>query len=151
VTLTWPDVERQFGPECMVAFDRDIGPPGWDAVLRLLFDRLWACEATCTCRSNGIHTDRCVVWQTPRWITNADLVRRILIRRQFRRIETEETGAREPRWFYHHSRAGRSETMRRAALVRVLLGERVLLVRPGGNVMLDSVEAVDRAFEWPRP
>ena len=26
--LTWPDAERLFGPECMVAFDRDIGPPG---------------------------------------------------------------------------------------------------------------------------
>lgn len=33
--LTWLDVDRAFGPEASVFFDRDIAPQGWPATLRL--------------------------------------------------------------------------------------------------------------------
>jgi hypothetical protein len=49
------------------------------------------------------------------------------------------------------SSSGKRAATHALVLARVLGGERVLLVRPDGDVMLDSVEAVDRAFEWPRP
>jgi hypothetical protein len=173
VSLTWPDVERLFGTECMVAFDRDIGPQGWDAVLRVSHGELWAldkrcCERITALADYGLAEDvahellcRCVAWSGGQWRSRSDLARRLRIRAQFRRLETEERAAmaidavvaayRDPNhipWFrYSSPRAGKTMTARTLVLSRILGGERVLLVRPDGDVVIDSVEALDRA--WP--
>lgn len=91
-SLTWPDVERLFGIEPLVFFDRDVAPQDWhpelwlrprDARLRLDLehvdgvrydgDALWAED------SSG----RCVVWTGERWATRDEVSARIAAHEQF--------------------------------------------------------------------
>lgn len=80
---TWAEAEAQFGAECVVAFDRDIAPQGWQAVLRVrgtdLAPELWADEEECPAASPFFPTAdrtrrcRCVTWNAVRWMTRAEM------------------------------------------------------------------------------
>jgi hypothetical protein len=146
VILTWPDVERLLGPECMVAFDRDIGgPQGWDAVLLLRhagpsgepgqvqisdgWMHLWADDADCLerMRLHGRRACRCLAWSGGAWRSRWDHERRLRIRAQFRRIETEERDAM--RW---ESLAFTSSIPTEGAALTVEMCERAMRTLIGG-------------------
>jgi hypothetical protein len=111
VTLTWPDVERLYGPEPLVAFDRlhmderrdvvlCIREGGWPARLTELAALDPACgwhklgqvagEELTTGLISGGFDCRCLFWSSGVWRRREDNERRSRIRGQFWRVEQGE-------------------------------------------------------------
>lgn len=84
-SYTWADAERQFGAECVVAFDRDVAPQGWQVVLRLRGPVLWADNASCVAaHASTLGECDCVMWDGFAWITRVEM----RIREMSQRVST---------------------------------------------------------------
>lgn len=100
--VTWRDVERRFGGDPLVAWDRDMAPAGWDPILRIRYreqfggGELWADDAACGAWHSGKFVRcRCVVWNGQLWFSRiAMLEAERKQRERFLFLVDPDTGAR---------------------------------------------------------